>query len=104
MRVARENGERLRARIVDPRRAAHDLAEPAVAHLLLGAQEAFLVAPAVADPQVAATRCGENLVGIVESERERLLHQHGLAERQRLADRRDVLLLRRRDDDRGHFG
>ena len=72
-------------------------------HLLLGAQEAFLVAPAVADPQIAAARGGEDLVGAVERQRQRLLHQHRLAERERLADRRDMLLLRRRDDHRGHL-
>jgi hypothetical protein len=87
---------------VDPRRTAHDLAEPAVQHLLLGAQEAFLVAPAVADPQIAAAGGGEDRVGAVERQRQRLLHQHGLAQRERRADGGDVLLLRGRYDHRGH--
>jgi hypothetical protein len=34
-----------------------------VAHLLLAAQAALLVAPAVADPQVAAARGSKDLVG-----------------------------------------
>ena len=75
-------------------------AEPAVSHLLLGAQEAFLVAPAVADPQVALARGREDLVGTIEGQRQRLLDQHRLAERKRLADGRHVLLLRGRHDDR----
>ena len=53
VRVALEDGEGLGARIVDARGAADDPAEPAVQHLLLGAQEAFLVAAAVADAQIA---------------------------------------------------
>ena len=53
VRIALEDGEGLGARVVDARGAADDLAEPAVEHLLLGAQEAFLVAAAVADAQVA---------------------------------------------------
>ena len=56
VRIALEDRERLRARIVDARGAADDLAEAAVQHLLLGAQEAFLVAAAVADAQIALGR------------------------------------------------
>ena len=106
VRIALEDRERLRARVVDARRAADDLAEPAVQHLLLGAQEAFLVAAAVADAQVAlglAQRL-EDRVGVGEREADRLLDQHRLAELERLQDRRGVLLLRRRDDHRGDVG
>ena len=74
-------------------------------HLLLGAQKAFLEAAAVADAQRAAglLECGEDRFGVVERERERLFHQHGLAELQRLADRRGVLAFGRRDEYGGHF-
>ena len=66
VRIALENRKRLGARIVDARGAADDLAETAVQHLLLGAQEAFLVAAAVADAQVALGRAQgvQDLVGI----------------------------------------
>src|ERR671924_687050 len=53
VRIAFENRKRLRARIVDARHAADHLAEAAVQHLLLGAQKAFLVAAAIADPKPA---------------------------------------------------
>ena len=68
VRIALENREGLRARIVDARHAADDLAEAAVPHLLLGAQEALLVAAAVADPQFAlrGAQGVEDLVGITQ--------------------------------------
>ncbi len=106
VRIALEDREGLRARIVDARGAADDLAEPAVPHLLLGAQEALLVAAAVADAQIALGRAQrvEDLVGVGERKADRLLHQHRLAELQRPQDRQRVLLLRRRDDHRGDVG
>ncbi len=106
MRVALEDGERLRAGIVDARGAAHDLAEAPVAHLLLGAQEAFLVAAAVADAQLAfcLAQGVEDRIGVGEREADRLLHQHRQAARERSEDRLGVLLLGRRDDHRGHVG
>ena len=84
VRVALEDGEGLRTRVVDARRAADDPAEAAVQHLLLGAQEAFLVAAAVADPQIALGRAQgiENLVGVAQRKADRLLHQDRLAELQ----------------------
>ena len=95
-----------RARVVDARRAADDPAEPAVPHLLLGAQEAFLVAAAVADPQIAvgALQGVEDRLGVVERKADRLLHQHRLAELERRQIGVGVLLLRRRDDHRGDVG
>ena len=53
MRIALEDGEGLRARIIDPRQSTTDPAEPALNHLLLGAQETFLEAAAIADAQRA---------------------------------------------------
>jgi len=77
--------------------------EPLVPHLLLGAEEAFLVAAAVADAQLALglIERRQNLVGVREREADRLFDQHRLAETQRLKDRLGVLLLRRRHDHGG---
>ena len=103
MRIALENCEGLRARIVDTRHAADDLAETAVPHLLLGAQEALLVAAAVADPQLAlgCAQSVEDLVGVAQRKSDRLFDQHRLAELQGVQDGWRVLLLRCRDDDGG---
>src|SRR5713101_2174409 len=70
-------------------------------HLLLGAQETFLVTAAIADQQIAVAGAlrRQNVVGALEGERERLFHQRRLAERQRAHDRRNVLLLGGRNDD-----
>ena len=54
VRVAFENGERLRARVVNARRAADDSPQPAVPHLLFCAQKALLESAAVADAQDSA--------------------------------------------------
>src|SRR5262249_43688081 len=74
-------------------------------HLLLGAQEAFLVAPAVADPQVAAgpPQHAQDFVRLPQFEAKRLLAQYRFAELERPAYRRRVLRLRRRDDDGTDF-
>ncbi len=104
MRIALENRKSLRARIVDARHAADHLAEAALQHLLLGAQEALFVAAAIADPKLAlrGVQRVEDLVRLAQRKSDRLLHQHRLAELQGLEDRLRVLLLWRRDDDRAH--
>ena len=88
VRIALENGEGLGARIVDACGAADDSAEPAVQHLLLGAQEAFLVAAAVADAEIALGRAQgvENLVSLGKGKADRLLDQHRLAALQRASE------------------
>ena len=103
VRIALEDGEGLGARIVDPRGAADDLAEPVVPHLLLGAQEAFLVAAAVADPQIALGRMQRRRgSGRRPRARSRSAFRPAPACRaQRLQDRLGVLLLRRRHDHGG---
>ncbi len=105
MRIALEDGEGLRARIIDAGEPAADFAEAAVDHLLLGAQETFLEAAAIADAQRAAGRFQrfENGLGVVERQCQRLFHQHRLAEFERLADRRGVLAFRRRDEHGVHL-
>ena len=102
VRVTLKNCKSLRPRIVDPRQAADHAPEPPLDHLLLGAQEALLVAPAVADAQIASglLQGREDRVGILQRHRDRLFDQHRLAELQRPADRRGVLAFRRRHDDR----
>ena len=62
------SNEGLGARVVDARQPADHAAEPVLDHLLLGAEEAFLVAAAVTHAQVALglIQCRENPVGIRE--------------------------------------
>ena len=95
--IALEDGESLRARVVDPRESADHLPEAAVDHLLLGPEKAFLVAAAVADAQLAAGRLerSENVVGVLQRQRDRFLAQHRLAELERPAHWRGVLALGR---------
>ena len=71
VRITLENREGLRARVVDARQAADDLAEAPLDHLLLGAQKAFLVAAAVADAQLPAglAQRVEDVVGVLQRER-----------------------------------
>src|SRR5262249_10386980 len=101
--LALEDRNRLRARIEDARYAADDLAEAAAQHLLLGAQEALLVAAAVADAKLAlgGPQGVEDLVGLAQREADRLFHQHRLAELQGFEDGLRVLLLGRGDDHGG---
>src|SRR6266567_2248953 len=104
--IALEDRESLGARVVDPSGAADDFAEATVAHLLLGAQEAVLVAAAVTDPQtsLALPDRFEDPIRVAERERDRFFDQHRLAERERPADRGRVLAFGRRDDHRGDLG
>ena len=97
VRVALENGECLRAGIVDARHAADDSAETAVPHLLLGAQEALFVAAAIADAKLAfgGMQRIEDLVGLGERKSDRFLHQHWLAELQSVQHGLRVLLFGR---------
>jgi len=82
MRITFEDGEGLRARIVNACQPPDHLAEAAVQHLLLGAQEALFVAAAIADSKLAlgGAQRVEDLVGLAQRKADWLLHQHRLAE------------------------
>ena len=101
MRIALQNRERLRARVVNACESADDFPQPPLDHLFLRTQEALLEAPAVADAElpVRPAQRLDDPVGVITVERDRLLDQHRLAELERPYDRRGVLALRRRDED-----
>ncbi len=106
MTVALEHRHALRARVVDARRAADDLAHAALDDLLLGDEVALLVAPAVAYAHVGARFLDRlnHAVGVGERERDRFLDQHRLAKLDGLEHRREVLAFAGRNDDGIHFG
>ena len=106
VRIALEHRERLRARIEHARGAAGERAEAALHELLLGDLVALLVAPAVANPHLAAgpPQCRQHLIGLAHRERDRLLDQHRLAPLDRGQHGSDVLALAGGDDHRRHGG
>ena len=100
MWIALEDRQRLRAGIEHARGAADQCPDAALDDLLLGDQVALLVAAAVADPHIGAVPLDgvEHLVGVLERERDRLLHQHRFAELDRRQDRREMLAFAGGDD------